>query len=123
MRAVILGCGSIGRRHLRNLRALGQTDLLAFDPAPVAQEAVSERFGIQCYAVLDDVWAQVPSVALITSPTNLHVELALAAAYHGCHLFIEKPLSHSLDGLDTLCAEVRQRSLITMVGCNMRFHP
>src|SRR5262249_7497868 len=52
----------------------------------------------------------------------MHADLALAAAEHHCHLFIEKPLAHSLDGVHDLLKTVEQRGLITMVGCNMRFH-
>jgi len=49
--------------------------------------------------------------------------LAVEAAEHGCHLFIEKPLSDSLEGVDRLLATVTERNLVTLVGCNMRFHP
>ena len=51
------------------------------------------------------------------------LEIAQAAASRGCHLFIEKPLSHSLKGVHTLEQEVQKRGLVAMVGCNMRFHP
>ena len=48
---------------------------------------------------------------------------ALAAARQSCHLFIEKPVSHSLTDLDELAREISTRQLISLVGCNMRFHP
>ena len=76
-----------------------------------------------CLAELDAVWALEPAVVIITAPTELHLPLALAAVRHGAHIFIEKPLSHSMDGLELLDAEARQKGLVTMVGCNMRFHP
>ncbi len=123
MRIVTLGCGSIGRRHLRNLQSLGYSDLLAYDPSSSARDSTKAETGVACYGRLEEIWEQRPTVALITAPSNLHTELALEAARHGCHLFIEKPLSHSFDGLDALYAEVKLRDLIAMVGCNMRFHP
>src|SRR5512133_357509 len=123
MRIVTLGCGSIGRRHLKNLQTLGYSDLLAYDPSESARDTVKAETGVPCYGRLDEVWEQQPTVALITAPSYLHVSLALDAARHGCHLFIEKPISHSFDGLGTLYAEVNLRDLIAMVGCNMRFHP
>lgn len=113
MRIAVLGCGSIGRRHLANLGALGYRDVVAFDPDPAAQ----------CVQTLEEVWDFEPEVALITAPSQLHIELARVATQHGCNLFIEKPLSHTLDGVDELCAEVKARRLVAMVGCNMRFHP
>jgi predicted dehydrogenase len=123
MRIAVLGCGSIGSRHLRNLRALGQPDLLVYDPSPAAREAVGEEAFAVCCETLEEVWAWGPEAVLVAAPTNLHVEMALEAARRGCHVFVEKPLSHSPDGLEQLCAEVERRGLITMVGCNMRFHP
>jgi len=123
MRIAVLGCGSIGQRHLRNLHALGRTNLLAFDPMPTAHESIGQELGIDHYATLDEIWSRKPDAVLVTAPPYLHLGLALEAARRDCHLFIEKPLSHSLNGIDELCAEVDRRKLITMVGCNMRFHP
>jgi len=62
-------------------------------------------------------------VAFITNPTSLHVETALSCAARGMHLFIEKPLSDRLDGVDRLLRTVARRNLITFVGCNLRFDP
>lgn len=123
MRIAVLGCGSIGRRHLSNLRALGQFDLLAFDPVPHARVAVRDELDIACYDALDEVWERRPDVVFVTAPPDQHIPLALAAVQHSCHLFIEKPLSHALAGIDDLRAEIERRNLITMIGCNMRFHP
>lgn len=122
-RFAVLGCGSIGRRHLRNLRTLGQKDLLAFDPSSAAREAVESEFEIKCFSLLDDVWAEKPETVLVTAPSNMHMELAIAGARNNCHLFIEKPLSLTLDGVGDLLETVKRQTLITMVGCNMRFHP
>jgi predicted dehydrogenase len=118
-----LGCGSIGRRHARNLAALGHTDLILHDPSREALESAPLPEGARRAATLDEVWRQEPRAVLVTAPTHLHVPLAREAARRGCDLFIEKPLSHGWDGVEELRAESRARGLITMVGCNMRFHP
>ena len=123
LRIAVLGCGSIGRRHLRNLSQLGAGELYAFDPVPAALETAHNETNALCFSSLDCIWEQQPNVAVITTPSNLHVGLALEAAQHNCALFVEKPLSHTLDGLDELCSEAERRNLVTMVGCNMRFHP
>src|SRR5882672_7407751 len=68
-------------------------------------------------------WAERPDTVLVTAPSSMHVELAIVGARNGCHLFIEKPLSHTLDGVGELLETVKRQTLITMVGCNMRFHP
>ena len=122
MRFAIFGCGSIGQRHLRNLKTLGCHDLLLYDPDTDHLEKVSCEFQAHPCSTKETIWAQAPDVVLITAPTNQHITLACEAAEHKCHLFIEKPLSHTLQGIDRLQAIVKQHQLITMVGCNMRFH-
>ena len=64
-----------------------------------------------------------PDAALIAVPPRFHASLALQCAEHGCHLFIEKPLADSLEGVEQLLGTVSQRNLVTLIGCNMRFHP
>lgn len=101
---------------------MGVTNILAFDVQAERRTEVEEKFGLRTIGVLDEAWADNPSVALVATPTNLHVPLALVAAQHDCHLFIEKPLGDNLVGTDDLVSEVLERKLKTMVGCNMRFH-
>ena len=122
-KALLVGCGAIGRRHLRNLSALGVRDLFAFDLDPACARQAQEESGARLCTTLEEGLALKPDVALICTPSHLHLASALASARAGCHLFIEKPLAHALDGLDVLEAEVASRKVITLVGCNMRFHP
>jgi predicted dehydrogenase len=122
-RFLVIGCGSIGKRHIGNLIACRAGEIKAFDLRDDRQAEVKSRFGIPVLGKLDEAWESGADVALITVPTRLHIPLAQEAAGHGCHLFIEKPLSDSLEGIDRLLATVTERKLITLVGCNMRFHP
>jgi len=121
-RFLVIGCGSIGKRHLGNLLAL-KADVMAFDIQEAPRREVKRKFDIEVVDRLEEAWERNPQVALIAVPTSLHVALALQAAKHGCHLFIEKPLSDKLEGVDQLLNSVRKRALTTLVGCNMRFHP
>lgn len=123
MKLAVLGCGSIGRRHLCNLLALGARDVIAFDPVEAACRTIETELKIQTHTSLENIWKLAPVAALITAPSSLHVPLALEAVRHGCHVFIEKPVSSSTDGLANLENEIEQRKIISMVGCNMRFHP
>src|SRR5262245_61560707 len=123
MTIAILGCGSIGARHAANLVALGRSDVLAYDPEPASRERLAERAAVRVVADIDEVWAAKPTIAIIATPTDKHLPLALAAARRGCHLFVEKPLSHRMDGVAELSRLVEANGLITLVACNMRFHP
>lgn len=123
MRIAVLGCGSIGRRHIRNLFALGETNVIGFDPTESATAAARGEVGCIVTNTLDGIWRFGPEIVFVTAPTSHHIPMAIEAANRSCHLFLEKPLSHTLEGADQLLAAVEKRGLITMGACNMRFHP
>ena len=136
LRALIVGLGSIGQRHARNLRALlgNDVELLAYRARGLehvigeggvtnAAESVSSRLGIREFTSLDDALARRPDVAFVCNPTRLHLAAAQRIAEAGCHLFLEKPVSDSLDGVDALARAVEVRDLVAVVGCQLRFHP
>src|SRR5579859_7080859 len=91
-RFLVIGCGSIGKRHLGNLLSAGARDVIAFDTQPERAREVKDRFGVETVTSLEQAFGVAPAVAFVTAPTSLHVPLAVQAAEHGCHLFIEKPL-------------------------------
>ncbi len=122
-RFLVIGCGSIGKRHISNLLALKAGSVLGFDIRADRRHEAESLFDIETLNDLHDAWERHPDVALVTADTSVHVPLALQAAEHGCHLFIEKPLSDQLVGVDRLLSLVKRRNLVTLVGCNMRFHP
>ena len=122
MKVLIAGLGSIGRRHLRNLRKVGIQDVIAYR---VRGNDIPEmdEYPLPVYDSLTTALVQKPDIVFVTNPTSLHLEVALAAARQGCHLFIEKPLSHTLKCVDELIDIVTTHGSVAMVGCNFRFHP
>ena len=123
MKALVVGGGSIGARHLQNLKALGIDTLGVVEIDECRRSALSEGCNVVGFETLDGGLDWRPDFAVIASPTYLHVVQALQAARSNCHLFIEKPLSHTEAGLEVLQEAINSRNLITLVGCNMRFHP
>lgn len=136
MKILVAGLGSIGQRHLRNLRARfgnsveilthrvrGLSQVIAEDMTVSHERSVEDVYGLRVFDSLTDALAERPSAAFICNPTSLHVPTAIAAARAGCHLFIEKPLSHSTDGIAELFLEVQRRRLVATVGYQLRFHP
>ncbi len=121
---LVVGAGSIGRRHLRNLRALGVQRLAACDPAEDRLAPVVEELGIQGYADYEEALAQLrPEIVFVCTPPVLHLPQTLAAVRANAHVFVEKPLAHALDDVDALVAEAAARERIVQVGYNLRFHP
>ena len=82
---LIVGCGSIGKRHIGNLVLLGEKDLLVFDTQRERLEEIKSLFTVSTFTDLEKAFAEKPEVALITAPTSLHLSLALKAADRGCH--------------------------------------
>jgi predicted dehydrogenase len=64
-----------------------------------------------------------PDFVVIATPTHLHLEHGLRVVREGVHLFMEKPLCHSPEGMSEFAALVESKKVVSMVGCNMRFHP
>lgn len=120
---LVVGCGSIGQRHLANLKSLGAGPLLACDVEPGRRERIARALDVETVATLDEGLRARPRAVLICTPPATHVDLARAAAEAGCHLFIEKPLADRREGVEALARIVGARGLVALVACNMRFHP
>jgi len=121
MKLLVVGCGSIGERHIRNLKSPLATDVIACDVRKERLRLIEKKYGIETYGDIEKALAQQVSAVLICTPTSTHIPIALAAANRGYHLFIEKPLAHALDGIDQLIRIVREKKIVTLVGCNTRF--
>jgi glutamate-1-semialdehyde aminotransferase/spore coat polysaccharide biosynthesis protein SpsF (cytidylyltransferase family)/predicted dehydrogenase len=123
-KALILGCGSIGRRHAQNLAALGLTRLGFCDTNAEALEHCRTQIGGATYRDYGAALKEFrPQLVLICTPPVYHVEQALTALKAQAHVFIEKPLSHESSGIQSLISEARRRDRIVQIGYNMRFHP
>ena len=132
----MVGLGSIGQRHVRNLRTLlgnsvgisatrkrGLSHVLSDSMGVVPGENVENKYNIKCLENIETALEDEPQAVFVTNPSSLHVPIALAAARRGCHLFVEKPLSHTYDSVEDLIALAEGQNLITLVGYQMRFHP
>ena len=119
---LIAGFGSIGRRHLRNLKALGHKNFVLYrtGKSTLPDDEIKD---IPTEYDLDKALAYKPVATIIANPTALHMPVALAAAKVGSHLFLEKPVSHSMEGVEDLRRFVHKNNLIVMVGFQFRFHP
>jgi predicted dehydrogenase len=124
MKTIVVGCGSIGRRHLKNLDSLGIKRLFACDPDKSRLEEVQNTLPVEGFTDLDMALESVePDAVVICTPPSMHVDQALQAARRGANLFIEKPLSDSLESISDLTEEAQKNDCIVQVGYNLRYHP
>ena len=122
MKFLIAGLGSIGRRHLRNLAALGQNDILLYR----THHATLDDAELAPYPVETDlkaVLAQKPEAVIIANPTALHMGVAVPAARQGCALFIEKPLAYRPEDLAELEAALQAGKGPVFSAYQFRFNP
>jgi predicted dehydrogenase len=117
------GLGSIGRRHLRNLIALGENDvvLLRSHRSTLPDE---ELAGLTVETDLAQALKRHrPAAVIVSNPTALHLDIAIPAAEAGCAILLEKPISHSLDRLELLEGAASRTNARVLVGFQLRYHP
>jgi predicted dehydrogenase len=124
-RFLVASLGSIGRRHVDNLRALYPTANIAVlrtnsgattDPCPVT--GVNHQF-----TDLDQAVAFAPQAAVIASPATERLRIAQALVSAGIPVLMEKPIAHTTRGLHILLDEAARRQVPLAVGYNLRFLP
>lgn len=125
MNVLVVGFGSIARRHISNLRRLEPLAHVTVwrrkhhGPAKGEEDApLIDRWVFREDEALDPK----PDAAFVTGPASDHVQVALLLAQHGVPVFIEKPLSSSLEGVDELLCACAQKGVPLAVGYNFRFY-
>lgn len=122
MKYLIAGFGSIGRRHFRNLITLGEHDIVFYRTHHSTLDE-DELNGFTVETSLNKALAHRPQAVIVANPTALHLEVAIPAAEMGCHIFMEKPISHSMDGIDKLAKALKKGGGQFLTGFQYRFHP
>jgi len=122
MKFLIAGLGSIGRRHFRNLLTLGESDILLYRTQRSSLPD-DELAGFLVETDLQAALAHNPQAVIISNPTSLHLEVAIPAAEAGCSILLEKPVSHTLEGLEHLELALQHGGGKMLVGFQFRFHP
>lgn len=120
VKILFFGLGSIGKRHARLIKQNYDSDLFAFRTNKGQEK---NNLSIREFNNLDDAFEINPNIVFITNPTSIHIKTALKCAEKGIDMFIEKPLSNSMAGIEKLKGLVSQNNLFVYVGQCMRFHP
>ena len=98
---LIIGCGSIGERHLRCFQQTGRCPVSVCDANAKLLSEVSQRYNVPSFSTLAEAaHSQHFDAWVICTPAHTHLSIAREGAAHGAALLIEKPLSVTLDGLE-----------------------
>ncbi|HTX70534.1 MAG TPA: Gfo/Idh/MocA family oxidoreductase [Thermoleophilia bacterium] len=136
MKFIVVGLGSAGQRHARNIRTLlgDQADIVAVrrtgggvTPAEHKQPAPhvlpEQDLGLKVFRHLDEALADGGDAVIVADPTSMHLATASSALAAGCAVLVEKPLSSSWTGIPTFLAAAADTDRPVLVGYQMRFHP
>lgn len=108
---------------MRNLMALGENDIILYRTGKSTMpEDELAGFALET-DLIDALKKHKPDAVVVANPTALHLDVAIPAAEAGCHLLLEKPISHSMSRLDQLNAAVQASGSKVLVGFQFRFHP
>jgi predicted dehydrogenase len=117
IRVLIIGLGSIAKKHIKALRSL---------PEEFKIFALRSSLDANIYEDIINVFNldnALYDFAIISNPTYLHIEYIKLLASKSIPLFIEKPAVHSLENIDEILNLVSKKKITTYVACNLRFHP
>lgn len=121
IRALVVGLGSMGRRHLANLRKLlPQADITVLRHQRHSESCAEDAD--RTIHDLEDALRLRPDLAIVATPAPFHLQAASALAEQGVHLLVEKPLSDSLVGIDELIETCRGNESVLLVGYNLRYY-
>lgn len=122
-RFLIVSLGSIGRRHLKNLRNLRPKAEIGVLRLTMARGGEIPPAADWLFGDLDEALAFAPSAAIVCSPATTHLYLAMALVEHGIPVLVEKPIAGNSAGLDDLLAAAERRGVSLMIGYSLRFLP
>lgn len=121
MKVLVVGLGSMGKRRVRNLQALGITDLAGVDAREDRRAEAESRYKLRTFSTLGAALEENWEAAVISLPPDLHVEAAQACVTRRIAFFVEA--SVVLDGLSELAEAVDSAGTIAMPSCTMRYFP
>jgi predicted dehydrogenase len=122
MKILVVGCGSIGKRHIRNLISINAGEIIACDTSKGKLDDVRTEFSIKTFSNIEEALnVDEYTAAFICSPPSFHVTQALQLVNMGVHCFIEKPLSRDLTGVDELIELSSKKKKVVLIGYTIRF--
>ncbi|MGQ0828439.1 MAG: Gfo/Idh/MocA family protein [Bacteroidota bacterium] len=119
----VLGAGHLGKIHIRLLKEIEKYQVIGFhDANPVAAEQVEKEFGIKQFDSIDALLDEVDAVDIVT-PTVTHYDCASKAIKRSKHIFIEKPVTSTIEEAKSLIGLTKEANVKVQVGHVERFNP
>lgn len=119
----VFGAGHLGKFHLNNWKEISGVQLVGFyDPNDAIAEEVIAKYNLQRYSNEDDLIDACDAIDVVT-PTQYHFSICEKAIKKGRHVFVEKPMAHTIDEAKVLVKLVQESKIKFQVGHVERFNP
>ena len=121
---IVIGAGSIGRRHARLLAERADVAVGLCEPDAAALErARVETPSAKTYRTLEEALAARPAAVVVATPHHLHAEQTVAALESGAHVLCEKPISDRLEDALRMREAAQRAGRVLSIGFHLHFHP
>ena len=119
----VIGAGHLGKIHIRLLKEIKEFDLIGFyDTNPVNSKKITTEFGISSFSSAKELIDSSDAIDVVT-PTKYHFEYAKMAIEKGKHLFVEKPITATINEAKELVKLAKEKEVKVQVGHVERFNP
>jgi len=119
----IFGVGHLGKFHLNNWKEIEGAEVIGFfDPNDATAKEITEKYGLKRFAKAEELLDKIDA-ADIVAPTDHHFALCEAAIKKGKHVFVEKPLTDSIEKGKQIVEMVKEAGVKVQVGHVERFNP
>lgn len=121
MKFLVVGLGSMGKRRIRNLKQLSQSDIIGFDTKEERCKESREKYSISTFTDILSALKEKPNVMIISTPPDLHMKYAKIAIENKLHFFTEASVVQ--DEMDEIIQSLKLSDIIGLPSCTMRYHP
>jgi predicted dehydrogenase len=119
----VFGTGHLGKFHLNNWREIPGVQLVGFyDPDDAIAKDVAEKYQLKRFRDIDELIAASDAIDVVT-PTQYHFDICEKAIKKGKHVFVEKPMAHTMEEAKSLVKLVQESKVKFQVGHVERFNP
>mgnify|MGYP006116925671 CR=1 FL=1 len=119
----VVGVGHLGQHHAKHYKKINSAHLVGvYDTSLKQSKKIAKQFNTKAYESLDEMLDRADGVSIVT-PTKYHATIAETCIRRGKHVFIEKPISKTIEEADKIIALAKTNKVILQVGHIERFNP
>jgi len=119
----VIGVGHLGRFHVQQLSTIEKVELIGiFDVNTEQCNKVGAKFSVPTFSNAEELLKVCDAISIVT-PTTYHFETAIQALNMDCHVFIEKPITETIEHAQQLLDNAESCNKIIQVGHIERFNP